>query len=222
MLNMRYISEVPAGYLVRKAVNGKLFQSFFGETRYGTSEEALVAAIEYRDNLIEKVGGTRSFQHQNIRNVTGIVGVAWHCRPNTHRNGTIVHFFRAQVSNENGKAISKSWSIQKHGLWPAYRDAAYWRNEVAFKKLPSLAEIEQEFLNFLDFYVDELDSKTHSPEAVIEMKFALSNMAARGIMPKGAFELLPTDIYERFSQQYDQDIAEAKQSRREWYTLTPR
>lgn len=195
MSSMRYISSVPSGYLVRKAVNGRLYQSFFGETRYGDNEKALEAAIAYRDELLKQVANQRSFQRHNTNNVTGVVGVAWHCRINTHRNGAVIHSFRAQVANENDKALSKAWSIPRHGLWGAYEQAVRWRNMIAFGKAISHAEIVKPFLGFMTYYLEQME--TQDIVIRMEMTNALAEMAASGDAPKSAIAMIPSSIRRR-------------------------
>jgi hypothetical protein len=193
---MRYISSVPSGYLVRKAINGRLYQSFFGETRYGDDEKALAAAIEYRDELLQQVANQRSFQRHNTNNVTGVVGVAWHCRPNAHRNGAVIHSFRAQVANEDNKSLSKAWSVPRHGLWGAYEQAVRWRHMIAFGKAISDAEIIKPFLGFMSYYLEQMESQDAALQ--MEMKNALVDMATSGDAPKAAVAMIPASILRRF------------------------
>lgn len=193
--NMRYISEVPAGWIVRKTVNGQLFQSFFGETRYGSKEKALSAAIEFRDSLLKETAGARSFQHSNTRNITGIIGVAWHCRPNTHRKGNIVHSFRAQVAGDQGKPQSKAWAVQRYGLWGAYENAARWRHMMAFGKAIEQEELVAKFVSFLRNYIAQLTDEQTGVQA--EMRNALMVLAMDPDVPSEAHKILPHSIQRR-------------------------
>lgn len=198
MPSMRYISPVPAGFLVRKAINGRLYQSFFGETRYGSSENALKAAVEYRDKILEMIGDARSFQHHNSRNVTGIVGVGWHCRENTHRKDAVVHSFRAQVAGEDGNTITKAWSVQRHGLWRAYEQAARWRYIIAMGVAADEASIVKSFVEFLNHYINVMES-TDDRLVSTEMRDALVALAAADDTPKDALIVLPANISKRFA-----------------------
>lgn len=196
MQSMRYISRVPAGYLVRKTVNGKLHQGFFGDVRYGDKDKALVAAQEYRDGLLKEISGERTFQSHNVRNITGIVGVSWHCRPNPNRKDGVVHAFRAQVAgDESGKTISKAWSVQRYGLWGAYEQAARWRLMVAFGKPANQSKLVKSFTEFLKSYIAEMEQ---GGEMHIEMRDALVQLALDFEAPKEALSMLPSSIQRRF------------------------
>jgi len=196
MQSMRYISRVPAGYLVRKTVNGKLHQGFFGDVRYGDKDKALVAAQEYRDGLLKEISGERTFQSHNVRNITGIVGVSWHCRPNPNRKDGVVHAFRAQVAgDESGKTISKAWSVQRYGLWGAYEQAARWRLMVAFGKPANQNKLVKSFAEFLKGYIAEMEQGS---EMHIEMRDALVQLALDFEAPKEALSMLPGSIQRRF------------------------
>lgn len=196
MQSMRYISRVPAGYLVRKTVNGKLHQGFFGDARYGDKGEALVAAQAYRNQLLEEIAGERTYQSRNIRNITGIVGVSWHCRPNPNRKDGFVHSFRAQVAgDEAGKARTKAWSVQRYGLWSAYEQATRWRLMVAFGKEPSEKKLIRLFCSFLENYMAEMElgGSMH-----LEMRDALIQLSLAEDTPKEAIAKLPASIQRRF------------------------
>jgi hypothetical protein len=196
MQSMRYISRVPAGYLVRKTVNGRLYQGFFGDARFGDKDGALKAAVEYRDGLLKQVAGERSFQNRNARNITGVVGVAWHCRPNTHRKDGVVHSFRAQVAaEEEGKTLSKAWSVQRYGLWGAYEHAVRWRHMIAFGKAVEYDTIVGSFTEFLKNYMTAMDD---GGDLQIEMRDALVQLAMDTEAPAEAIALLPSSIQRRF------------------------
>ena len=196
MQSMRYISRVPAGYLVRKTVNGKLHQGFFGDVRYGDKSDALAAAQAYRNQLLEEIAGERTFQSRNIRNITGIVGVSWQCRANPNRKDGFVHSFRAQVAgDEGGKTQTKAWSVQRYGLWGAYEQAARWRLMLAFGKEPSDQKLIRSFCGFLDNYMAEMElgASMH-----LEMRDALIQLSLDEDAPKEAIAKLPASIQRRF------------------------
>lgn len=197
MQDMRFISRVPAGYLVRKTVNGKLHQGFFGDVRYSDKDKALVAAQEFRDQLLKETAGERTFQSRNIRNSTGIVGVSWHCRPNPNRKDGIVHSFRAQVASDaqDGKAISKAWSVQRYGLWGAYEHAARWRLMVAFGKPANQRKLVSSFTDFLTTYLSDMEK---GGDMQLEMRDALVQLALDVDAPKEALAMLPASIQRRF------------------------
>lgn len=196
MQSMRYISRVPAGYLVRKTVNGRLYQGFYGDARFGSKEAALKAATDYRDGLLKQVAGERSFQRRNSRNITGVVGVAWHCRPNTHRKGAVTHSFRGQVAaDEEHGTLSKAWSVQRYGLWGAYEHAVRWRHMVAFGKAVEYDEIVSRFVDFLGKYMSMMED---AGDLQLEMRDALVQLAMDPEAPREAVALLPTSIQRRF------------------------
>jgi hypothetical protein len=196
MSEMKHISQVPAGYLVRKTVNGKHYQRFFSDSKYGDNRSALQAAQSYRDELLDEVRGKRSFQSHNVRNITGIVGVAWHLRHNSHRDDAVVHCFRGQMAGKDGKHLSRAWSVQRYGLWHAYDQAARWRYMVAFGKAMKASEIISNFLVFLDNYFVEMDEK---PEGLrSEMRDSLVDLSIDRSIPKEIISALPRDIQRRF------------------------
>lgn len=196
MQSMRYISRVPAGYLVRKTVNGRLYQGFFGDARFGDKDGALSAAVEYRDGLLQQVAGERSFQNKNARNITGVVGVAWHCRPNTHRKDGVVHSFRAQVAGEEeGRTLSKAWSVQRYGLWGAYEHAVRWRHMIAFGKAVDYDTIVSNFSEFLKNYIEAMSA---AGALQTEMRDALVQLAMDPEAPAESIALLPASIQRRF------------------------
>lgn len=45
---MKNITEVDSGFMVRKHVNGKRHQLFFGNAAYGSRDQALAAAMRAR------------------------------------------------------------------------------------------------------------------------------------------------------------------------------
>ncbi|UAW97558.1 hypothetical protein KEM63_12180 [Halopseudomonas nanhaiensis] len=53
-IDMRYITCVPGGYLVRKAVLGKPNQRYFSAKNYGGMDQALIAAQEIRDQWVSE------------------------------------------------------------------------------------------------------------------------------------------------------------------------
>lgn len=197
MSDTKYISKVPTGYLVRKAINGRIYQGFFGESKYGSDNDALTAAKDYRDKMLRETQGQRSFQRRNLRNVTGVVGVAWHCRYNRSRNDAVIHSLRAQVSDDDGKASAKAWSVQRYGLWGAYEQAVRWRNMLAFGKATPRSEITKSFLSFLSNYLEEMEHKEGRVKE--EIHAALIEMLTNEDVPKAAIDMLPPHIKRRFT-----------------------
>lgn len=185
MSDMKNISPVPAGYLVRKTVNGSLHQRFFGTTTLGSEEAALKAAIDFRDELIRKIPVKASFQKHNINNNTGVVGVAWHCRPNSHREGNVVHCFRGQMPKIDSEGpVSKAWSVQRLSLWGAYQQAVDWRITHMEGKAPEASYVEDKFITvFFPYFAmcvrKELDSIVKE-----EMINSLANLKSHPATPE--------------------------------------
>lgn len=165
MNEMKHISPLQAGYLVRKNVKGKLKTRFFSANKAGGMEQALAGAKEYRDQLVAQSEGSFSYQKENSANKTGYVGVAMHCRANSSRASGVVHFFRAQVPQAEGKAKSKSWAISRFGLLNAYIEAVRWRRQEMGELPPSLEEIQSVFAkDFLPLYMKHARDETELDE----------------------------------------------------------
>lgn len=154
MTEMKHISPLKAGYLVRKVVKGKLKTRFFGANKAGCMEQALRDAQAYRDELVSQSADSVSYQSQNINNNTGYIGVAWHCRPNESRANGVVHFFRAQFPQADSKAKSRSWAVSRFGLLDAYARAVIWRKGNTGDTVPARSELTQKFVkSFLPYYI---------------------------------------------------------------------
>lgn len=197
-IDMKHITQIPSGFIVRKTVNRRLHQRFFGESRYGGNETALSEAIKYRDSLVEETSKECVVRENNARNMTGMIGIGWHCRKNTHRNGAIVHSFRAQVSSDHGKPLTKAWSVQRYGLWRAYENAARWRHMVAFGKNIELSEIIDSFSVFLVNYQSQMEQESGS--LYIEMRDSLVDLVLDSDTPKEVLAKLPSSIQKRFDK----------------------
>lgn len=157
---MKYISRMAGGYLVRKRRQGQPpEQVFFGDSAHGGEAAAKRAAIAYRDRYLMNDTGPAGpdRRYRNIRNRTGIVGIAWYRQRDT-RSG-FRQSFRARVADPEapGGTRSRAWSIQIYGLWGAYREAALWRHRhLNPGKAANEAEIAEHFDHFLDRYFNEL------------------------------------------------------------------
>lgn len=162
---MKHISVLPGGYLVRISSRGKKFQRYFSSVQLGSMEEALIAAIAYREQLVSQHAGAARYQRENVHNNTGYVGVAMHCRANPLRRGAVVHMFRAQAPVAGGKSRSRSWSISRHGLLGAYAEAVRWRLAATGNPAPVDDEILTTFLaSFLPLYMKHARDETESDE----------------------------------------------------------
>lgn len=158
---MRHISVLRGGYWVRKSAGGQRFERYFSAVNAGGMEQALVAATEYRDQLVAQCAGAASFQRVNTRNTTGYVGVAMHCRANPARPGEVTHLFRAQVPAAGGRPRTRSWSIARYGLLVAYSQAVRWRLTGIGEQLAPADAIEAEFSQkFLPLYITSACAET--------------------------------------------------------------
>ena len=188
---MKYISRVKAGYMVRKRVNGRLYQSFFGDVACGGQIAAKRAAIAYRDQFLDFLADESfpSRRFKNVRNRTGVVGVAWYPPTKEEGEDSREHVIRARVTNDKNpqRLTTRSWAVRRYGLWGAYFRAADWRHQQIHRGEPiPEAEITAAFEIFLERYmdlVDEMDERrpalmrglqtviedTTAPEAVRSM-----------------------------------------------------
>ncbi|KZX78261.1 hypothetical protein A3715_10360 [Oleiphilus sp. HI0009] len=127
---MRFITQIDGGYWVRfcgreKGKNKTILQkSFFAQSQGGWSN-ALIAAINWRDEQIEKrpdlaiAGATKALrrrEHKTLspRNKSGVTGVCWREFPNKPSPAWV-----ATISlSENGikKSKSKTFSYERDNL----------------------------------------------------------------------------------------------------------
>lgn len=198
--DMKNITVVPSGYLVRKTVHGHLYQCFFGESKYGGMDDALAAAVVYRDSLKLKAKEAGSYQESNINNKTGFVGVAWHCRENRHRSGAAVHSFRAQAPLEGRQPLSKAWSISSHGLWTAYEQAVIWRNTQVFGTVPAYEDMLRAFTEFMDYYCEEMKNKSVAMLLRNEMTACLACMVNDRNIPEEVKDCVPMAVRKEFTR----------------------
>jgi hypothetical protein len=150
---MQHITEIDTGFMVRKCFNGRKYQAFFGNTRHGGRDQALAAAMQARDELINTLAKNRTLRTYNPKNVTGLAGISWYCKPNQHRNGAMIHQFRAQAPSGSRRALTANFSVQKHGLWGAYFLAVAWRIEHASPYLEEIPDPTQTFGHFMQHYL---------------------------------------------------------------------
>lgn len=208
---MRFISEVPTGYIVRKTVIGKIYQTFFGTEAHGGRELALEAAMEYRDQIAETAQGYRLVMEENERNITGIAGLVWHCKPNKTRDNKLVHAFRGQAPDpeQEGSTLYKGLSVQRYGLWNAFYAIANWRLAIIGSEKQNDHHIYACFKRFLSHYIKDMEDclpdeeglqDSAKLEIVAEMKDALIGLASDPATPKEVVSLLPKDIRDRFDK----------------------
>lgn len=160
---MKYISRGKAGYMVRKRVNGRLYQSFFGDSGCGGKSAAKKAAIAYRDRFLFFLSDQKlpSRRFKNTRNRTGVVGVAWYPPLEEEGEDSREHVIRARVTNENNpkRLTTRSWAVRRYGLWGAYSRAVDWRYRgVNGGRAVPIDEIAASWDVFLDHYKEMLSN----------------------------------------------------------------
>ena len=156
--SMKHITEIDTGFMVRKCVDGQKHQIFFGHTRHGGRDQALAAAMQARDKLINALAKQRTLRTNKPENVTGLAGISWYCQPNQHRNGALIHQFRAQAPSGARQALTANFSIRRHGLWEAYRLAVAWRIEHASPYMAEIPDPTQTFKHFIHHYLSHLEN----------------------------------------------------------------
>ena len=161
--SMKHITEIDTGFMVRKCVNGRKYQAFFGNTRHGGRDQARAAAMQARDELINTLAKNRTLRTYNPKNVTGLAGISWYCKPNQHRNGAMIHQFRAQTPSGSRRALRANFSVQKHGLWGAYCLAVAWRMEHASPYLAEIPDPARTFGHFIHHYLSHLENSEPGP-----------------------------------------------------------
>ncbi len=188
--DMKNISEVSNGFMVRKTIMGVQNQYFFGFKKYGNRDAALKAAKDARDQLLMETRHYRAVRSHHLHNTTGIIGLSWRCKQNPSQPQKIIHQFRVQAPDRYSRHnTGTSESIKDKGLWHAYKAAAEWRQNKTIAVNGKLSELFQKteltrrasilnaFLCFLDFYLNEL-SQTTDKAIKNEMRVALSELLA--------------------------------------------
>lgn len=219
---LKFITETNTGLMVRKTINGKMEQEFFGITSKGSGSAALAAAKKYRDGMIEETKSYRAYQRNSKNNTTGFVGVVWHCAENKARPGTVIHAFRAQAPDlnyapgekmEDGREpspIYRAYSIIKHGMWLSYLDCVEWRHRATLDELPSMETVLKKFGQFMNHYITVLRDKRisknenenrmereHDALCYKEMVLALEKLCQDESTPYEVIQMIPRAVRER-------------------------
>lgn len=130
-----------AGWRVWVTFNGVDYgQTYFGDLKYGGQDEALLAALAYRDKVIKKHHiPLRSYAGngycvQSSRSKTGVPGVTLsYCR----RGESVTVRWHVRYQDE-GAQQHKSWSVRKYGYVGAWRLATQVRARVTGTQPPAL------------------------------------------------------------------------------------
>lgn len=131
----RYIDHHKKGsWRVKIKVGNKYIQKFFGFKRYGNHEIALIAAIEYRNevlkehDLLHRLAADNAFQTHSLRiKKPMIVGVRFLHNKYNKIGGTT--YWIAVYSTKSGKKCKTHFSIQKYGFEEAFLMACRKRYE---------------------------------------------------------------------------------------------
>lgn len=107
------------GWQVRLERGKQPYTQLFSDNKFASREEALEAAIKYRDELFEKLGKRKRARTSLIEttmqanNTSGIIGV---CRTEQlERNGRLSASWQTTFPSLQGKSICKKFSINKNG-----------------------------------------------------------------------------------------------------------
>lgn len=125
------------GWYVRVWYKGKMHSKFFSDKLYDCSEEALEAAVQYRNEIERKIGKPRTERvviTYSPRNKTGVVGVrrirkrtgAYHPETNEPRYSEV---FEVTWQHKPNMVRNTSFSIEKYGEEEAFRLACELRRQ---------------------------------------------------------------------------------------------
>lgn len=182
--DMQNICRVPKGFLVRmRRPTGHTTQNYFGYGKWGGEHAALVAAVKRRNELRDEMGPARhpGRRYSNRNNRSGLIGVSW--RVISKGKGEYSQAFRAQsaVKGSPGQPATRSFSVNRFGLWGAYCKAARWRSDaLAEPGALSEAAIAERFLVYLHYCREEM---AEYPDRAFSLRRALEKVIADGAAP---------------------------------------
>ena len=119
--NITRIDASTRGYEVRVMRRGKLYCKLFSDNLLGGKRKALIAAREYRDELVDSLASkayTRKQLAKKItsRNTSGIVGVRFVQESDSRSaDGVVYEYWEAQWSPSPGVRCKKRFSVKIHG-----------------------------------------------------------------------------------------------------------
>ena len=106
------------GHQVRIMRRGKAVSKFFSDSLHGGKRKSLLAARDYRDSLVNKLGPTDTGPHQepSSRNTSGIVGVRRREAMRDTTNWIYYHYFwEASWTDADGERQKRNFSVNKYG-----------------------------------------------------------------------------------------------------------
>lgn len=171
---MKHITRARSGYMVRKRIQGHLYQSFFGDSACGGQMAARQAAIAYRDRFLElfETGNRPVYRFRNTRNKTGVIGVAWYPPSDLLTPDGMKHVIRARATfpSQEQRLITQSWSVHQYGLWKAYSEAVQWRHQtINDGEMMDEADVLSSFMLFMDSYTETYQSGTGHQRSMLSM-----------------------------------------------------
>ena len=202
------------GWWVRFQKDGKKYQHFFNDVKYGGKENGLVAARKFRDAIkleyIEKEGGSilRPLDAPTARNTSGHIGVNRSSYTYTKRGRKYqAEVWQAHWPIGNAKFANKTFSVKKYGEQEAFDLAVKAREQgVAEGKNNNLITYyspqneRQKIWRYLDFtkFVSMLDTRSiFFPSASsfidkFEGSYSKKNMELRSLLNKNERKEYPS------------------------------
>ena len=106
------------GYFVRLQRNGKIHSAFFPDKRYGGKAQALIAAQQHHQKLLEKFGLTKQLSRRRwaeIRRRKGLSGIHGVQKVIDRRFTPPRIYWKATWSPEPYVVRKQQFSVRKHG-----------------------------------------------------------------------------------------------------------
>lgn len=116
------------GWQVRLQRRGTKYAKYFGDRVHGGPEHALLAARNWRDQLLDEIEKDEQARicSKSPRNRSGVVGVS---KVSVVTNGATYEFWQATWSPETGQRRCVKFSIRRYGDREAFRLAVIAREE---------------------------------------------------------------------------------------------
>ncbi|HMQ74718.1 MAG TPA: AP2/ERF family transcription factor [Flavobacteriales bacterium] len=152
--NLHHIRERERGWFVQLRHDGKITSRQFGVKRYNGKENALIAAIKFRDNFIKEhnIDLNKRFKKPDIQGVS--------LTTNNGRKGERDDVWQA-FGTIDGKSVTRRFPVKKHGFDEAHRLAIEAKKEIDLQaktgQLPNFAPPEDvnikvwRYMNFTKF-----------------------------------------------------------------------
>ncbi|HMR62793.1 MAG TPA: AP2 domain-containing protein [Anaerolineae bacterium] len=126
-------SKKTHGWYVRVYSKGSMYAKFFSDARYSDADQALAAAVEYRDALEHKLGKPRSERtvvQRSPRNQSGVIGGRRRTKCSGKKGREAGYeVFEVTWNSASGRMHRTSVSIDKYGEVEAFRRAVEIRQQ---------------------------------------------------------------------------------------------